>query len=85
MKSLIQIIAELVNKITAKQAFITLLTISCLTTGVFVYKDYNDTKVEIAKLSRSKPSSIENYSQIESKNKTDYYAENSKTIKAKPN
>ena len=78
MKSLIQIITELINKITAKQAFITLLTISCLTTGVFLYKDYNDTKVEIAKLSRSKPSSIENYSPAKFTDKTDYFERQSK-------
>lgn len=60
MKEIISILKELIVKVTPKQSFITILVIVGLTTGYFIYKDYNDTMVELATISKSKPSSKDN-------------------------
>jgi len=84
-KSLVEIFKEMIGKLTAKQAFITILTIAVLVTGVFVYKDFNDTKVEIikveiaAKLEKSAPAPVKDLPE-KNINRT---VKESKIIKAK--
>ena len=57
MKWLTEILSNLITKITPKQSFITILVIIGLTASYFIYKEYNDTMVELAVVKRSTPSS----------------------------
>jgi len=79
MGELIKILKELIDKITAKQAFITILVIIFISGGYVFYRDFNDTRVEIAKLKKSEPSSINNFSPKKFSDKTDYFVRQSKS------
>ncbi len=61
MKWLADTLSTLIGKITPVQSFVTVLVIITLTAGYFIYKEYNDTMIELATVQRGNPSSEKNY------------------------